>query len=104
MKFISGSELREILDEKNTGTCIIPDFIIEILTNLEINFTLPFTLPNNSFLSDIAEYIETTKTNTDNLTIIYRENTHQTQLIFVNIVWEKLVHSIKRAQKLKAFI
>jgi hypothetical protein len=102
--FISGEELRKIIDEKRTNTDSVPEFLADILSKMRLQLNV-FLLPKETYLADVTEYLTATKSNLDNLTIIYREkNDTHVEIAFVNVSWEKLVAAIWRAQKLRAFL
>ena len=104
MKFVSGEELREILDEKHTGSDQVPDFIVDTLFKINVDIDL-FLLPIKSAMQDILEFVQTNDMDMDNTTIIYHaKNDALVHVAFLNMNWDSFVKKVKSTQKLKAFI
>src|SRR5574338_286021 len=104
MKFVSGDELRELLDEKHTGTDEVQDFIADTLYKIDVSIDM-FLLPVQSALSDIDEFTKSNEIDPDNTTVIFHLKTKDlVNIAFINMNWDSFVKKVKSTQKLKAFI
>lgn len=104
MKFVSGEELREILDEKHVGTDQVQDFIVDTLCKIDVYIDM-FLLPNRSAMSDILEFVHANDMDAANTTVIYHpKNNDLVHVAFLNMNWDSFVKKVKSTQKLKAFL